>query len=159
MQETWVQSLGWEDPLKKGIATHSRILAWRNPMDCSLPGSCYSPWYHKESDMTGQLRTQAIISFLQTINCNQSSEGVTYRDSNYIVGPGHWISWEKKTIWKVKVLIVQSCPILCNSPGKNTRVGNHSLTGKENQFRSHSPSRLNLGMFVHLGISKMYTNW
>ena len=31
MQETWVQSLGWEDPLKKGKATHSSILAWRSP--------------------------------------------------------------------------------------------------------------------------------
>ena len=31
MQETWVQSLGWEDPLEKGIATHSGILAWRIP--------------------------------------------------------------------------------------------------------------------------------
>ena len=31
MQETWVQSLGWEDPLEKGRATHSRILAWRSP--------------------------------------------------------------------------------------------------------------------------------
>ena len=31
MQETWVQSLGWEDPLKKGMATHSNILAWRIP--------------------------------------------------------------------------------------------------------------------------------
>ena len=31
MRETWVQSLGWEDPLEKGMATHSRILAWRIP--------------------------------------------------------------------------------------------------------------------------------
>ena len=29
MQETWVQSLGWEDPLEKEMATHSSILAWR----------------------------------------------------------------------------------------------------------------------------------
>ena len=29
MQETWVQSLGWEDPLEEGTATHSSILAWR----------------------------------------------------------------------------------------------------------------------------------
>ena len=29
MQETWVQSLSWEDPLEKGKATHSSILAWR----------------------------------------------------------------------------------------------------------------------------------
>ena len=33
VQETWVQSLGWEDPLKKGMATHSSILVWRIPMD------------------------------------------------------------------------------------------------------------------------------
>ena len=31
MWETWVQSLGWEDPLEKGIATYSSILAWRTP--------------------------------------------------------------------------------------------------------------------------------
>ena len=31
--ETWVWSLGWEDPLKKGMATHSSILAWTVPMD------------------------------------------------------------------------------------------------------------------------------
>ena len=31
MQNTWVQSLGWEDPPGEGMATHSRILAWRIP--------------------------------------------------------------------------------------------------------------------------------
>ena len=31
MQETWVQSLGWEDPLEKGKATHSSVLAWGIP--------------------------------------------------------------------------------------------------------------------------------
>ena len=31
MQETWVQSVGWEDTLEKGMATHSSILAWRIP--------------------------------------------------------------------------------------------------------------------------------
>ena len=31
MQETWVQFLGWEDPLEKGMATHASILAWRIP--------------------------------------------------------------------------------------------------------------------------------
>ena len=33
MQETWVQSLDWEDPLEEGMATHSSILAWRITMD------------------------------------------------------------------------------------------------------------------------------
>ena len=32
-QETWAQSLGWENPLEEGMATHSSILAWRIPMD------------------------------------------------------------------------------------------------------------------------------
>ena len=33
MQETWVRSLGWEDPLEEGMATHSSILAWKISMD------------------------------------------------------------------------------------------------------------------------------
>ena len=33
MWETWVQSLGWEDPLEEGMATYSSILAWRIPRD------------------------------------------------------------------------------------------------------------------------------
>ena len=43
MWETWVWSLGWEDPLEKGMATRSRFLAWR------------IPWSHKESDTKEQL--------------------------------------------------------------------------------------------------------
>ena len=33
MQETWIRSLSWEDPLEEGMANHSSILAWRIPMD------------------------------------------------------------------------------------------------------------------------------
>ena len=39
MQETWVQSLGWEDPLEKGKATHSRILTWRISWTVQCMGS------------------------------------------------------------------------------------------------------------------------
>ena len=53
MQETGVQSLDWEDPLGKGMATHSSILDWRNPWTEEPPG--YSPWVRNESDMTEQL--------------------------------------------------------------------------------------------------------
>ena len=38
VQETWVQSLGQEDPLEEGMATHSSILAWRTPMDRGIHG-------------------------------------------------------------------------------------------------------------------------
>ena len=37
-QETWVQSLSWEDPLKKKTATHSSILAWKSPWTEELGG-------------------------------------------------------------------------------------------------------------------------
>ena len=36
MLKAWIQSLGWEDPLKEEMATHTSILAWRIPMDRGL---------------------------------------------------------------------------------------------------------------------------
>ena len=42
VQETWVLSLGWEDPLEKEMATHSSILAWKIP-STEEPGGLYSP--------------------------------------------------------------------------------------------------------------------
>ena len=53
MVETQVQSLGWEDPLKKELATHSSILAWRIPWT-EEPGGLQSMG-SKESDMTEPL--------------------------------------------------------------------------------------------------------
>ena len=50
MQETWVRSLGLEDPLEEKMATHSNILAWEIHGRRSLVG--YSPFDCKESDMT-----------------------------------------------------------------------------------------------------------
>ena len=47
MQETWVLSLDWEDPLEEGMATHSIILAWRIPWT-EEPGNLQS-MCHKES--------------------------------------------------------------------------------------------------------------
>ena len=47
MWDTWVRSLGWEDSLETGKATHSSILAWRILWT--------SPWGHKELDTTEQL--------------------------------------------------------------------------------------------------------
>ena len=41
MRETWVQSLGWEDPLEKGKATHSSILAWRIPWTVACKAYLY----------------------------------------------------------------------------------------------------------------------
>ena len=56
MHETGVHSLGWEDPLEKGKATHSSILAWR------ISWAVLSQWGCKEWDMTERL------SFYATYN-------------------------------------------------------------------------------------------
>ena len=50
MQETQVQSLDQENPLEKGMALHSSILAWEIPWTQELLG--YSPWDGKETEMT-----------------------------------------------------------------------------------------------------------
>ena len=60
MWETWVRSLGWEDPLEKGKATHSSILAWR------IHG-LYSPWGCKELDTTEWLSEKAIAPHSSTL--------------------------------------------------------------------------------------------
>ena len=54
MWETWVRSLGWENPLQKGTATHSSILAWRIPW-AEETGRLQSMGLHSRSDMTEQL--------------------------------------------------------------------------------------------------------
>ena len=48
MQETWVCSLGWEDPLEKAVAAYTSILPGESRGQRSLVG--YSPWGHKELD-------------------------------------------------------------------------------------------------------------
>ena len=54
-QETQVPSLGWEDPLEKGMATHSNILVWEFRRRRNLGVGSYSPWFHKESGTTDRL--------------------------------------------------------------------------------------------------------
>ena len=53
MQVIWIQSLGWEDPLGKEMATTPVFLSGKSPGQRSLVS--YSLWGHKESDMTEQL--------------------------------------------------------------------------------------------------------
>ena len=58
MWETWVRSLGWEDPLEKEMAPHSSILAWKILGQRSLVG--YSPWGCKEWDTTERLHFHSL---------------------------------------------------------------------------------------------------
>ena len=56
MWETWVRSLGWEDPLEEGMAAHSSILAWRIPSD---RGVGWGLWGPKQSDLAEWLSTDS----------------------------------------------------------------------------------------------------
>ena len=82
MQETWVQSLGQEDPLEKEMATHSRILAWRIPWT-EEPGGL-RPWDHKESDTTEQRTFTFIFSRLLRVE---------------IATQEHWTLRLPRTLW------------------------------------------------------------
>ena len=66
MWQTWVWSLGWEDPLKKGKATHSSILAWKI-LQTEEPGRLLSG-VHKELDLTKRLTFSLSITFLKALS-------------------------------------------------------------------------------------------
>ena len=64
MRETWVRSLGGEDPLEKGTATHCSILTWRIPWT--------SPWGRKKSDTTELISLSSYIFILHHLYCHYS---------------------------------------------------------------------------------------
>jgi len=74
MWDTWVLSLGWEDPPEEGMAIHSSILAWRIPRSLAS----YSPWGPKELDMTEQLTT---AQHTESINNVVLASGMQQSDS------------------------------------------------------------------------------
>ena len=85
MQETWVRSLGWEDPLEKGTATRSSILGWRIPWTVQAMGL--------QRVMTDDFHFQIYIYGFPS-----GSDG---KESIFNAGS------------EVKVKIIQLCPTLC----------------------------------------------
>ena len=70
MQETWVRSLGWQDPLEEEMITHSSILAWRIPW-IEEPGGLQSMGLQKSMGMTEQLNNSNDV-FKVHPSCNIS---------------------------------------------------------------------------------------
>ena len=112
MQETWVQSLGREEPLKKGMATHSSILAWRIPWP-EKPGWLQSTgsrrvrhyWATNSQKQKKKKSYQAIKHMEETLMCITNWEKPIWKsyilcDSNYTT------SWKSKTMETVKRIIV-----------------------------------------------------
>ena len=83
-QKTWVQSLGWEDPLEKETAAHSSTLAWKIPWT-EEPGRLHSPWDHKESDMTEQLQ-YTLISMHPPLTVCISTQPYAQTQVSYSIG-------------------------------------------------------------------------
>ena len=79
MWETWVQSLGWEDPLEEDMATHFSILAWRIAMDRGAWWGAVH-WGRKDSDVTELLSTYSTaVSYSISLLCPRFE--ATYRMS------------------------------------------------------------------------------
>ena len=98
LQETWIRSLGWEDPLEEGLATHSSLLAWRTPWT-EEPGGL-RPMGSQEWDTTERLRTA------QLYVCRYCS----------VVRSRLALLWSHEAHWP---------PLSMSSPHKNTGVGCH----------------------------------
>ena len=86
VQETWVWSLGWEDPLEKGKAIHSSILAWRISRTVSSMGSQSGTWL---SDFHYSLS----VPFTSHIYCSSS-----YRQHNNMFNTYDWMFWEEVNV-------------------------------------------------------------
>ena len=67
IQKSWVRSLGWEDPLEEGVATHSSILAWRIPWT-EEPGRSVDHNVTQGRTQLKQLSTQ------NTLNCKENED-------------------------------------------------------------------------------------
>ena len=100
MWETWVQSLGWEDPLEKGMATCSSILAWRISWTEEPGGELHgqrSPWGCKQSGTTEQLS----LSLLWELKKQPSSwETIAVSIEHRSMGAGPPAHLPISTLWR-----------------------------------------------------------
>ena len=103
MQETWVQFLGWKDPLEKEIATHSSILAWRIPWT-EEPGGLQSHGVTEESDMTLGLNksigtTEPHYSLYQSLMAGRNINNLRYANDTTLMAEREEL---KSLLMKVK---------------------------------------------------------
>ena len=106
MRETWIGSLGWEDPLEEGMATHSSIVAWRSPMDMEA-GRATVPWAGKESDMTWVTKRSTVqqhIKYRAFIDTLYQVEDIFLCCSFCIVSDCFWYQ-DKSNLVKIESVI------------------------------------------------------
>ena len=120
MQETWVWSLAWEDPLEKAMATHSSILAWKIPW-MEEPGRLHSMWSQR---VRHNWATSLSLSMSQWGLCLEAPA-----------------DYSKEAVWKgapvALYLAQQKCPSLSFCP---KGVGLHTLQPLPEGSAPHQPA-------------------
>ena len=139
MRETWVRSLGWEDPLEKETATHSSILAWKIPWT-KKPGGLQSMG-SQEPDTTERLHLMCHRYYcVAPIRCSHTPATSDWTSCYYLV--------DKSQLTLLRPHVLKPARLLCpwGSPGKNTGMGCHALL--QGIFRIEPASPALAGRFV-----------
>ena len=88
MQETWFRPLGREDPLEKGMATNSSILAWKFPRQRRLVGYCPGSHRVKMTELHEHMRRQHCSPLYKKHNDDETGE-LQVRTTNTVLGVTH----------------------------------------------------------------------
>ena len=123
MQKTWVRSLGWEDPLKEGMETHSSILAWRIPWTEEPDGlqtmgsqRVGHDWVTKHSTALCcfGVKYSVYIGAVKKFICIISFQIPHIRDDIWYFPFSVWLTLLSMTNLCVLCLVAQSCLTLCS---------------------------------------------
>ena len=114
MQETWVQTLGWEDPLETGMATHSNILAWRIPWTEEPGGLQSTVWKRIKHDWvtqrsTAQWAMQGHLSVSLALNSKPRGDSMSFSSRSLFA-----ICWERdlnRAAWISFWFCLQTMPL------------------------------------------------
>ena len=127
----WVRSLGWEDPLEKGKATHST----------TLPGEChglYSPWGRKELDTTERLSQTQVCGALPWT----PTEAITsFHGIRSLRGQGQLASPFLTTLWELRILefLAQISLSLITGPVRASSQVCPTENGLQSWWMPHKP--------------------
>ena len=106
MRETWVRSLGWENPLEKGKATHSRLLAWRIPWTLQSRGS--QRVRHDWATCTFTFYTLTKLCYIKALEWSSLVPGPKAKSSSEITNPTSFT-----VSYYLRAKLLQWCPTLC----------------------------------------------
>ena len=101
MQETWAWSLGWEDPLEKGMATHSSVLAWKIPWT-EEPGGIQSTGSQRDKyNWTTKPFTVTLSMLWELYDLYIEMLRVDMAENNYLSIKRNGLGWSSSWDWKL----------------------------------------------------------